>query len=464
MITVVSIGPGDPSFLNEITVRTLRDASPLVLRTGRHPLSVWLETEGMAFRTLDHLYETSDDFDALSRAAAEELWSLSGTSPYLVYAVSDVLTDRTVDALFSSRPEGGEVRLVPGFSFADYYLPACRPFFSTADIRICPAASFDGTGLTPSRPLLITELNDEITAGEVKQALAAWIRDEETVMFLPGDGKALPVPLYELDRQPFYDHLSAVACGPFSYEQRSRKTLEDLMEIMDRLRAPGGCPWDRKQTHQSLEPYVVEEAWEVVGAAEENDPLHLAEELGDLLFQVVFHTSIGKSFDEFTMDDVLSAICQKMIRRHPHVFVPASGSGATDAAVELPEAGTRITAEQVTDNWDKIKQAETGSKTPLEALKDVSPALPALRYAEKVLRKMKHVPALPDPAPAEITESIRSLAEDLDPALPVSELEKRFAALLFACSRLSAALGLDSEILLHEFTARLIRDCQTLEK
>ena len=464
MITVVSIGPGDPSFLNEITVRTLRDASPLVLRTGRHPLSVWLETEGMAFRTLDHLYETSDDFDALSRAAAEELWSLSGTSPYLVYAVSDVLTDRTVDALFSSRPEGGEVRLVPGFSFADYYLPACRPFFSTADIRICPAASFDGTGLTPSRPLLITELNDEITAGEVKQALAAWIRDEETVLFLPGDGKALPVPLYELDRQPFYDHLSAVACGPFSYEQRSRKTLEDLMEIMDRLRAPGGCPWDRKQTHQSLEPYVVEEAWEVVGAAEENDPLHLAEELGDLLFQVVFHTSIGKSFDEFTMDDVLSAICQKMIRRHPHVFVPASGSGATDAAVELPEAGTRITAEQVTDNWDKIKQAETGSKTPLEALKDVSPALPALRYAEKVLRKMKHVPALPDPAPAEITESIRSLAEDLDPALPVSELEKRFAALLFACSRLSAALGLDSEILLHEFTARLIRDCQTLEK
>lgn len=464
MITVVSIGPGDPSFLNEITVRTLRDASPLVLRTGRHPLSVWLETEGMAFRTLDHLYETSDDFDALSRAAAEELWSLSGTSPYLVYAVSDVLTDRTVDALFSSRSEGGEVRLVPGFSFADYYLPACRPFFSTADIRICPAASFDGTGLQPSRPLLITELNDEITAGEVKQALAAWIRDEETVLFLPGDGKALPVPLYELDRQPFYDHLSAVACGPFSYEQRSRKTLEDLMEIMDRLRAPGGCPWDRKQTHQSLEPYVVEEAWEVVGAAEENDPLHLAEELGDLLFQVVFHTSIGKSFDEFTMDDVLSAICQKMIRRHPHVFAPASGSGATDAAVELPEAGTRITAEQVTDNWDKIKQAETGSKTPLEALKDVSPALPALRYAEKVLRKMKHVPALPDPAPAEITESIRSLAEDLDPALPVSELEKRFAALLFACSRLSVALGLDSEILLHEFTARLIRDCQTLEK
>ncbi len=464
MITVVSIGPGDPSFLNVITVRTLRDASPLVLRTGRHPLSAWLEAEGISFRTLDHLYETSDDFDALSRAAAEELWSLSGTSPYLVYAVSDVLTDRTVDALFSYRPEGGEVRLVPGFSFADYYLPACRPFFSTADIRICPAASFDGTGLQPSRPLLITELNDEITAGEVKQALSSWIRDEETVLFLPGDGKALPVPLYELDRQPFYDHLSAVACGPFSYEQRSRKTLEDLMEIMDRLRAPGGCPWDRKQTHQSLEPYVVEEAWEVVGAAEENDPLHLAEELGDLLFQVVFHTSIGKSFDEFTMDDVLSSICQKMIRRHPHVFAPASGSGATDAAVELPEAGTRITAEQVTDNWDKIKQAENGSKTPLEALKDVSPALPALRYAEKVLRKMKHVPALPDPAPAEITESIRSLAEDLDPALPVSELEKRFAALLFACSRLSAALGLDSEILLHEFTARLIRDCQALEK
>lgn len=464
MITIVSVGPGDPSFLNEITSHALRAASPLVLRTGRHPLSAWLEAEGISFRTLDHLYETSDDFDALSRAAAEELWALAADCPDLVYAVSDVQTDRTVDGVFASRPEGGEVRLLPGFSFADYYLPACRPFFSTADIRICPAASFDGAGLHPARPLLITELNDEITAGEVKQALSAWIRDEETVLFLPGNGKVRPVPLYELDRQETYDHLSAVACGPFSAHQRSRKTLEDLMEIMDRLRAPGGCPWDRKQTHQSLEPYVVEEAWEVVGAVRENDPAHLAEELGDLLFQVVFHASIGKSFDEFTMDDVLAAICEKMIRRHPHVFGQASGAVGQEADVVLPEAGTRITAEQVTDNWDRIKQAENGSKTPLEALKDVSPALPALRYTEKVIRKMKHVPALPDPAPADIAESIRSLAKDLDPALPQPELEDRFAALLFACARLAAALGLDSEILLHEFTARLVRDCQTLEK
>jgi tetrapyrrole methylase family protein/MazG family protein len=458
MISIVSIGPGDPSFLNAVTAHALRTASPLVLRTGRHPLSAWLEAEKITFRTLDHLYESSDDFDALSRAAAEELWSLAERAPDLVYAVSDSMTDRTVDEVFSSRPENGEVRLLPGFSFADYYLPACRPFFSTADIRICPASSFAEAGMNPARPLLVTELNDEITAGEVKQALSAWIRDEETVLFLSGDGKARPVPLFELDRQGAYDHLSAVACGPFDYNRRSRRTLADLMDIMDRLRAPGGCPWDRKQTHQSLEPYVVEEAWEVVGAVEENRPEHLAEELGDLLFQVVFHTSIGKTFDEFTMDDVLSAICEKMIRRHPHVFAKP------EASVVLPHPGSEITAEQVTDNWDRIKQAETGSKTPLEALNDVSPALPALRYAEKILRKMKQIPSVPEPAPDAIAADLRNRAEALDLSAPVAELENSFAALLFACTRLAAALGLDSEILLHQFVKNVIHDCQSLEK
>ena len=85
------------------------------------------------------------------------------------------------------------------------------------------------------------------------------------------------------------------------------------MRIMDRLRSADGCPWDKAQTHESLKPYVVEEAWEVVDAIQENNPDHLAEELGDLLFQVAFHTSIGQDFDEFTLEDVVGNICEKMI-------------------------------------------------------------------------------------------------------------------------------------------------------
>ena len=321
ILQIVSVGPGDSGFLNSKTVEALRNAGLLVLRTGRHPLTSWLADQGIPFRTMDSIYESAEDFESLSSAVAEEIWNLAAEHSNTVYAVSDMMTDHTVDAVFAGKPADGRINILPGFSFSDYYLPACRDFFSVSDIRICPASSFVNSGYDPSRPLLLTELNDELTAGDVKNYLSSFIRDEETVLFFEKDATVRPVRLYELDRQPFYNHLSAVAAGADSYEQRNRRTLDDLISIMDRLRSPDGCSWDRAQTHESLQPYVVEEAWEVVDAIHDGQPVHLAEELGDLLFQVVFHESIGRSFDEFVMDDILGTICEKMIRRHPHVFM-----------------------------------------------------------------------------------------------------------------------------------------------
>jgi tetrapyrrole methylase family protein/MazG family protein len=128
------------------------------------------------------------------------------------------------------------------------------------------------------------------------------------------------IPLYQLDNQKHYDHTAAVFLPGVDYLHRARHTFEDLERIVSRLRAPDGCPWDSVQTHRSLTPYMVEEAWEVVNAIEEDDPDHLADELGDVLFQVFIHASIGKSCGEFTLTDILTDICRKMIHRHPAVF------------------------------------------------------------------------------------------------------------------------------------------------
>ena len=450
ILRIVSVGPGDPALLNAATENTLRSAGTLVLRTGNHPLSAWLDQNHIPFRTMDSVYESADDFESLSDEVAANLWNIASENGDTVYAVSDTMTDHTVDAVFSCRPDHGTIRMVPGFSFADYYLPACRIYFPTSDVRICPASSFIGSGYDPSRPLLITELNDSLTAGEVKNYLSEFVRDEESVVFFEKDASARPVPLFELDRQPFYNHLSAVAAGPFSYEQRSRKTLNDLISIMDRLRGQGGCPWDRVQTHESLRPYVVEEAWEVVDAVSKNDPDHLAEELGDLLFQVVFHESIGRSFDEFTMDDILEAICGKMIRRHPHVF---TGDGSENHPAEFSE-----------EAWDRIKQAESGRKSPSEALNDISYALPSIRYAEKVLRKLEQIPAVYNPPFSETVASIRQEADIISNISGKKEAAGHIGKLLFLCALLSRKTDSDGEILLHEAVNRVIQSYKDLEK
>ena len=148
--------------------------------------------------------------------------------------------------------------------------------------------------------------------------------------------------------------------------------FERLVDIMRKLRAPDGCPWDREQTHQTLKPYLIEEAYEVLDAIDANDDRALAEELGDVLLQVVFHAQVASEDDRFTVEDVARAISEKLERRHPHVF--------GDVKADTPEA--------VLKNWDAIKKEEKADKgeDQVGLLDDVPRHLPALMRAE-VLQK-----------------------------------------------------------------------------
>ena len=444
-VVIVSVGPGDPSLLNEKTRDTLLHADRLILRTGRHPLSGWLKSLEISYETMDCLYETSDDFDCLFSALADLLWKHTLSSGQVVYAVPDAMTDRSVDALFSNRPDDGKIIIIPGFSYADYYLSACRGFFSTSDIRICTSVDFSEMEYNPCIPVLITELNDGITAGKIKNDLSTLLNDEDHVLFFEKDAVPRSIPLYELDRQPIYSHMSAVAAGGRSYMQRDTKTFGDLIRIMDILRSSDGCSWDRAQSHQSLMPYLIEEAWETVDCIDTEDPFHLAEELGDLLFQIVFHSSIGKDYDEFTITDIITGISNKMIRRHPHVF-QKNGTGPDEMSPE---------------EWDRIKQSESGSKTLGASLDNISTALPSLRYAEKVIRKLQRVASLRR-TEKEVRSSVMTLGNALC-AADRKETEEKLGNLLFCCAELSQMLSIDCEVLLHRTVKRAVRSFQSLE-
>ncbi len=151
----------------------------------------------------------------------------------------------------------------------------------------------------------------------------------------------------------------------------TKKSFKDLCDIIARLRAPDGCPWDREQTHKSLKKHMIEEAYEAAETFDGSDGMKMADELGDVLLQVVLHAQIGAEAGEFTIDDVTDAVCRKMIVRHPHIF----GDKHFD------------TSEKVLDEWEAIKRRERGQTTLAQEMEGVSKALPALTWGEKLYKK-----------------------------------------------------------------------------
>ena len=153
---------------------------------------------------------------------------------------------------------------------------------------------------------------------------------------------------------------------------KDRYNFSDLLEIMKTLRAPGGCPWDREQTHESIRKNFIEEVYEVCEAIDCRNDVLMCEELGDVLLQVVFHSLIAEHRGAFNFDDVCDGICKKLILRHPHIFGGESGLK---------------TSSQVLDRWDEIKKEEKHQKSTSQAMNEVAKTLPALMYSEKIQKK-----------------------------------------------------------------------------
>lgn len=224
--------------------------------------------------------------------------------------------------------------------------------------------------------------------------------------------------------------------------------IEELVKIVARLRAPDGCPWDREQTHASLRSSLLEEAHEVVEAIEENDDIHLREELGDLLLQVIMHSQMASETDRFTFDEVASVLSEKLIRRHPHVF---GGAQLADTHAVL-------------QRWEEIKRAEKGNKHT-SVLDNVSPALPGLMHAEKIAKRAARVGFdWADPGP--VIEKIREELAEVEEAMALGDqdrIEEEIGDLLFAVANLARKTKVDSEVALRRATRKFIARFQKVE-
>ena len=218
--------------------------------------------------------------------------------------------------------------------------------------------------------------------------------------------------------------------------------IDQLVAIVAQLRAPGGCPWDREQTHASLRGGLLEEAYEVVTAIDNSDDENLREELGDLLLQSVFHAQIAVEEGRFNFDDVARSISEKLVRRHPHVF-------GEDQCAD---------SDAVLKRWDEIKRAEKGGDAPKSVLDGIPGSLAALMRAQKVQKKAAKVGFDWD-ATAPVIAKVREELAEVEAAIAAQDtdaLEDEIGDLLFSVVNLARKLKIEAEVALHRATGKFI--------
>lgn len=422
-ITLLGLGPGDPAHLTRQAWDVLTSASEVWLRTRQHPVVPALPAV-LELHSFDSLYEKGEDFGEVYAAIVEEVLALGKRPQGVIYAVPGhpfVAEATSPEILRRARADGLPVRVVDGVSFLEPVFAALGldPFPHLALVDALELSLNHIPLFPPDAPALIAQIYSQMVAAEVKMTLTAVYPDEHPVRLVHAAGtpqeQVEDLPLYAIDRSPLLGLLTALYLPPLG----EGTSFESFQEVVAALRAPDGCPWDREQTHATLRPHLLEEAYEALAAIDSGDPQAMAEELGDLLLQVVLHAQIASEEGEFGMAEVLRGIREKIIRRHPHVFgdVHVEGVGG------------------VLQNWEKIKAAErqengAGEKGLLDGVPLALPALSqALEYQDRAARVGFDWPEIGGVLD-KIAEEIEEVRQAADPERLADELGDLFFALV----------------------------------
>ena len=451
-IVILGLGPAGANSLTREAWEWLVQSNEIWARTRYHPVFSELP-KAVKVHSFD---QVDEDFHAtdVSIEIAQKIIDLAQKQGGVTYAVpgSPFIAEETVRQIMIRVKESHlPVRVIDGMSFLE---PVCSALGVDPHPKLVLTdslylASLDIPFFPASSPALISNMRPGMEASDLKLTLMNNYPDEFPVTLIHNAG--LPdelveeIPLYQID-QSLHTGLMSTLYLP---ARESGRAFEDFQQIIARLRAPDGCPWDRKQTHLSLRPYLLEESYEVLEALDQEDPEHLLEELGDLLLQIVLHTQIATEERDFNMADVVSAISEKIIRRHPHVF--------TELEVDSVEG--------VLNNWEQIKAEErkNNGQERKSMLDGIPNALPALTQADQIQQRAKRVGfdwKTIEPVVAKIHEELKELEE----ASTDAERQSEAGDLLFAVVNLIRWLEIDPEMALRETNSRFRKRFAYIEK
>ncbi|MCX7621611.1 MAG: MazG family protein [Acidimicrobiales bacterium] len=454
-IVVAGLGPADERWLTA-AVRTAIDRIPVrFVRTERHPAVSAVPDA----RSFDAEYDRASSLEEVYQSIASSLVSEARKQGEVLYAVpgSPLVAERSVELLLADSEV--EVELLPGLSFIDLAWARLQVDPVAAGVRLVDGHRFDVEAAGQRGPLLVAQCDSVDVLSSVKLAIADALELSETGLGALGsslqltvlqrlgadDERVVMVRWDDLDREIEPDHLTSVwmpqLAAPIAGE------VQRFAELVATLRRE--CPWDREQTHDSLRRHLLEETYEVLDALAAVDPDtgagydHLREELGDLLFQIVFHCTLAGEVGQFTLADVARGIHDKLYARHPHVFG------------QVPEGlAPGVNAAEVADNWERIKKIEKGRASIFDGIPD---ALPALLFALKIQKKAASLGELSEDVPAPAS---------WDPVLTAAKRHptpQAIGDLLFAVVNQARHAGVDPESALRDAAIRYREQIKAIE-
>ncbi len=451
-ITLLGLGPGDPAQLTRAAWEVLNSSGEVWLRTSQHP-TVGGMPASLKVHSFDDLYQNGDSFETVYASIVEKVLELGQRPEGVLYAVpgDPFIAEATCPSIAArAREQKIPLKIVHGISFIE-------PVFSALGTDPFPHMTFmDALELSqahvpafpPDLPVLVAQLYSRMVASEVKMTLNTVYPDEHPVWLVHAAGTrdelVESLPLYEIDRSTHIGLLTVLYVPPLA----EGTSFEAFQEIIAHLRAPDGCPWDKEQTHSSLRSHLLDEAYESLEALDSQDPAKMAEEFGDLLLQVVLNAQIANEEAEFTMNDVLKGIFDKIVRRHPHVF--------GDVQVEGVKG--------VLSNWEKLKAEErkekgAEAKGPLDGIPLALPALiQAQEYQDRAARLGFDWPEI-----GGVLDKIVEEIQEVRQANDQKELTSELGDLFFALVNLARWKKVDAESALREMNIRFKERFSSIE-
>ncbi len=415
-IRIVGLGPGDPGQLTRRAWDVLSGASETYLRTRIHPTVEHLP-EGPTYHSFDDLYESIDEFSQVYDTIVERLVEKAQVGD-VVYAVpgDPMIAEGTVTRLIAvCGVKEIAFEIIHGISFIEPTLAALE-LDGVTGLQILDATDLSAIyhpPVNPDAPALIAQLYGQHLASDVKLTLMNQYPDEHPVKLIHAAGtdqqRVEVVPLYEIDRGDLA-HLTTLYIPPFDSAPGAVTSFEGFQNTLAHLRDPEkGCPWDVKQTHESLRTNVIEEAYEVVDAIDSGEVDQMREELGDLLLLVAMQVQIAVDEGEFQMAEVIRQIDAKLKRRHPHVW------GGLDVNGDV---------NQVFANWEEIKAQERKDKGQAEKslLDGIPRSMPALAQSHEYDSRAVHV-GFDWPDEKGVIDKVR---EEFDEVLEAVSPEEKF--------------------------------------
>lgn len=449
-VIVVGLGPGNGRLLTRTAWDLLSQCETLYLRTQKHP-TVGELPDGIQLYTFDHLYETAESFDTVYDTIVLTLLE-KAQEQTIVYGVPGhpFVGESTVTALCAKAEEAGvTVEIEHGLSFIEPMLTAVQ-LDAFEGLQIFDALAIISRHVplvNPDVPFVIGQVYNRLIASELKLALMTLYPDEHEVLLVHGAGadsyEKEQLPLYKLDRSDKISYLTSLYVPPLPYVA----SLPALAETVAILRSPDGCPWDQKQTPQSMREGFLEEAFEVLEALDQKDEAGLQEELGDLFFHLLFQVQMAREEEQFSLSDVLADIDAKLKRRHPHVW--------GEVAV--------ANSDEVVLNWEEIKQQEKGKPGSQSILDSIPLRLPSLARSQKIQGKAAKV-GFEWPTIDGVYEKVAEELAELKTAVSPKEKEDELGDVLFTIVNVARWLDIDAESAMRSANQKFIHRFKRVEQ